>query len=321
MSHPQIHIRPLSKPVAAESSETGLSLGNTHVGEAEADLRIAGSADVTVNGLCVPRPLRGRGNLTASELSLCGALAVVTALTLSTPLAAQQLIRCPDWQSLVEQERVVSFRKSPPKQSFETALATNSARKTSAPSQTSAAAQGSGKPQAGTTKTTSPLRASMRKTSAGAAACPVYTVKKGDTLGAIAKAQLGSSGRYRDLMKLNGITSTTSLKIGQRLTLPCATAGQSATVAAAVAAPAPKPMPIWRGKKGEYLTDVFQRWGKSAGYTVVKDGTDDWRLSVPVAVQGTFEEALQQVIAGFEDTGRPPGVSIYSNKVVKVGAP
>ena len=98
MSHPQIHIRPLSKPVAAESSEAGLSLGNTHVGEAEANLRIAGSADVTINGLCVPRPLRGRGNLTALRLSLCGAL-TLAALTLSTPLAAQHLIRCPDWKS------------------------------------------------------------------------------------------------------------------------------------------------------------------------------------------------------------------------------
>ena len=38
-----------------------------------------------------------------------------------------------------------------------------------------------------------------------------------------------------------------------------------------------------------------------------------------VTVEGTFEEALQQLVRGFEGTGRPPGVSIYSNKVVKVG--
>ena len=48
---------------------------------------------------------------------------------------------------------------------------------------------------------------------------------------------------------------------------------------------------------------------------------DRTRISVPVAVMGTFEEAIAQLVRGFEGTGRPPGVSIYSNKVVKVGAP
>ena len=85
--------------------------------------------------------------------------------------------------------------------------------------------------------------------------------------------------------------------------------------------PVAAPLPVWKAKSGEYLTDTLRRWGKTAGYKVLKEGADDWRISVPVTVKGTFEEATAQLVRGFEGTGRPPGVSIYSNKVVKVGAP
>jgi len=255
------------------------------------------------------------------------ALAVLTALTLSTPLAAQHLIRCPDWKSLVEDERVYGLRKTPPKQSFDVALAKN------APSPTSVLQQSSGKPQSKTPKLgNSPLSASTRKTSVLPAACPTHTVKAGDTLGKIATKHLGKSSRHPELAAVNNIKVASALKIGQKLIIPCTQGlGSTAVVpeyplnksSLTVVAPVPKPAPLptWRAKPGEYLTDVMRRWGKTAGYKVVKEGSDDWRLSVPVAVKGTFEEALQQIVTGFESTGRPPGVSIYSNKVVKVGAP
>ena len=275
-----------------------------------------------------------RGGLTSGGLrnskgwARTSVISLVAALTLCTPLSAQQLIRCPDWKALVEQERVYATRKAPPKQSFDAALKANVSKAPSAPSPILASAQGSGKPQTQASKSkSSPLRASMRKTSSAPAACPTHVVKSGDTLGVIAKTYLGSSARYPEIATLNGIKVATALRVGQKLTIPCSGTGAgersaSLGVAAKPSGPAPTPpLPVWRGKSGEYLTDVFRRWGKSAGYKVVKEGSDDWRLSVPVAVQGTFEEALQQVVRGFEDTGRPPGVSIYSNKVVKVGAP
>ena len=155
------------------------------------------------------------------------------------------------------------------------------------------------------------------------AACPTHTVKAGDTLGKIAAKHLGKSSRHPEIAAANGIQVSSVLKIGQKLSIPCSgvASGKSASSAQSITqvAPVPKPAPLptWRAKSGEYLTDVMRRWGKTAGYKVVKEGSDDWRLSVPVAVKGTFEEALQQIVTGFESTGRPPGVSIYSNKVVK----
>ena len=48
-----------------------------------------------------------------------------------------------------------------------------------------------------------------------------YTVKRGDTLWDIAAKYLGSGSRYREIMSLSKITSTT-IHVGQALTLPAA---------------------------------------------------------------------------------------------------
>jgi len=48
-----------------------------------------------------------------------------------------------------------------------------------------------------------------------------YSVKKGDTLWGIAEKYLGSGSRYREIMSLSKITSTT-IHVGQSLTLPAA---------------------------------------------------------------------------------------------------
>lgn len=47
-----------------------------------------------------------------------------------------------------------------------------------------------------------------------------YTVKRGDSLAKIAQAQLGSSRRVADLLKLNGLSDPDDIKIGQVLKLP-----------------------------------------------------------------------------------------------------
>ena len=46
-----------------------------------------------------------------------------------------------------------------------------------------------------------------------------YTVKKGDTLSAIALKNLGNASRYKEIMTLNGL-KTTIIKVGQVLKLP-----------------------------------------------------------------------------------------------------
>jgi len=252
-------------------------------------------------------------------------MAVVAALALSSSLSAQQLIQCPDWKSLVETSQSFAMRKSSPKSSFEQIVLA------SASSQRDADVQSSGKPRAGSPGYPHPLSALKASSTPPRAACQTITVQKGDSLSKIAKAQLGDAKRYPELARANGLKISAPLRIGQMLTVPCAqatvepakagSAKKAKPAAVVVPSPKPVPLPVWKAKAGEYLTDTITRWGKTAGYKVIKDGVDDWRLSVNVTVEGTFEEALQQLVRGFEGTGRPPGVSIYSNKVVKVGTP
>lgn len=55
---------------------------------------------------------------------------------------------------------------------------------------------------------------------AGAHVAPkTYTVKKGDSLWAIAASQLGNGSRWPEIQKLNGLTSTT-IFAGQKLKIP-----------------------------------------------------------------------------------------------------
>ena len=265
----------------------------------------------------------------------------------AAPAAADNLIRCPDWKALLEQERTYGLRTSAPSASFETALLVGDARERQ--SRTSLARPTNSKP----------LSAMGTTPAIGGTTCAPYVVKKGDTLSKIAKARLGSQKRYVDLARLNGIKVDVPLRIGQVLNIGCHNGSQSAggksgadpsliskrgtaalaseaeaaiarsakptakRAAKATLGPTPKPvpLPVWSAKSGEYLTDVLARWGKAEGYKVINEGSDDWRLGVAVQVRGTFEEAVAQIVRGFEGTGRPPGVSIYSNKVIKVGAP
>lgn len=56
---------------------------------------------------------------------------------------------------------------------------------------------------------------------AAAAKTKTYTVVKGDSLWKIAAANLGSGPRYKEIMTLTGLTSTT-IRVGQELVLPAA---------------------------------------------------------------------------------------------------
>ena len=58
--------------------------------------------------------------------------------------------------------------------------------------------------------------------SAAAAAAKTYTVKAGDTLGAIAKAQLGDAGAYMEIFNANKdlLTDPDKIKPGQVLKIP-----------------------------------------------------------------------------------------------------
>jgi hypothetical protein len=263
--------------------------------------------------------------------------ALFLTLSVPTPSLAQQLIQCPEWRSLIKQANPIVLAKSSPKTPFNEAVLQENLKPLSN--------KGPVKPAAKTRGAS----AKINTTPISSATCPTYKVKAGDTLAGIAQKMLGSAKRYPELLVANTETvkSVKSLKIGIVLSIPCATPKltakplpkrmggllkKSETVVLpepkatskvkplAVIAPKPIPLPVWRAKSGEYLSDVIKRWGETAGYTVIVGDGGDWRLGVPVQETGTFEDTLAKLIKGFAANGQPPAVRVFSNKVIKIGA-
>lgn len=90
---------------------------------------------------------------------------------------------------------------------------------------------------------------------------------------------------------------------------------------AAPAAPPPPPLPVWKARRGEFFADVLSRWGEKAGYTVIADSAEAWRLGVPVRIQADFEAAVAELVRGLGHGGTSPRVRIYPNRVVRLGGP
>ena len=88
---------------------------------------------------------------------------------------------------------------------------------------------------------------------------------------------------------------------------------------AIVAPTEPPPQPVWTAKRGEYLIDVLTRWGKTAGYIVISDTADAWKLELNISLRGTFGDVVGDLVKGLAHEGRAPPVRLYPNKVVKVG--
>ncbi|MCY4304373.1 MAG: TcpQ domain-containing protein [Aestuariivita sp.] len=81
------------------------------------------------------------------------------------------------------------------------------------------------------------------------------------------------------------------------------------------------PLPIWEAAPNEYLRDVLQRWGDTAGYTVIIDTSDAWQLGVPIRIKAAFEAAVDELVSGLAHDGTPPRVRLYPNAVLRLGGP
>nr|WP_298937706.1 TcpQ domain-containing protein [uncultured Ruegeria sp.] len=150
-----------------------------------------------------------------------------------------------------------------------------------------------------------------------AATCK-YTIVAGDTLSTIASRQLGNMSRWPEIARLNKLTGFSVIHPGQLLRLPCTTGGKGP---AAHGTPLPSTVLVWTARPGEHLTDVISRWARKAGYTVVQDGSEEWEVDVPISLRGDFKDALESLIRGFEASGRPLAISLYSNKIIRIGSP
>ena len=105
--------------------------------------------------------------------------------------------------------------------------------------------------------------------------------------------------------------------------VPSLTVNGAAPEAAAAAEekPALPPPPLWTAKQGEFLSDVLVRWGTKAGWTVIVDTTDAWRLAVAFRTEAAFDAAVAELIRGMGHDGVPPRVRLYPNNVLRLGGP
>lgn len=184
--------------------------------------------------------------------------------------------------------------------------------------------------------------------------CRRHTIRKGDTLGKIARQFLGNAARHPEIAALNPETAANpkNLRVGTELiiscpprstrskqeedkepgwlsrlfggtsraetetTLPETNAGSSAPEVVR----ASHRVPAWKAEKGEYLIDVLERWGSAADYEVIIEDRGDWRFRVPFKVEGPLKIALREVIKGFGSGPSAPLLVVYANRVVRVGA-
>jgi nucleoid-associated protein YgaU len=90
-----------------------------------------------------------------------------------------------------------------------------------------------------------------------------YTVKSGDTLYVIAKRELGSASRWKEIEKLNNL-STNDLKIGQVIKLPAAPGSSTGTTTPGTSttpdAAAPTGGKTHSVAKGETLADISKKY-------------------------------------------------------------
>ena len=63
-------------------------------------------------------------------------------------------------------------------------------------------------------------RSEVRNSTPAKGKAKTYTVRKGDTLSAIAARLLGKSSRWTEIAKLNAVRNPNNLKVGQVLKLP-----------------------------------------------------------------------------------------------------
>ncbi|MXX91321.1 MAG: hypothetical protein F4213_06475 [Boseongicola sp. SB0677_bin_26] len=80
-------------------------------------------------------------------------------------------------------------------------------------------------------------------------------------------------------------------------------------------------LPEWNATSGEFLSDVLKRWGSTAGYTVLIDTSDAWKLGVDIRIRGSFEAAVDELVYGLGHDGSPPRVRLYPNAVLRLGGP
>lgn len=97
-------------------------------------------------------------------------------------------------------------------------------------------------------------------------------------------------------------------------------ADESAVVLS-VAAPAVDETPVveptyWRANPGVLLTTALEAWAEQDGWSVQNQSGSIWKVTVPVELTGSFEDAATKLVSGFGRAAPRPVIHLYPNKVL-----
>ena len=114
-----------------------------------------------------------------------------------------------------------------------------------------------------------------------------YVIKSGDTLEGIARAQLGSGSRWREITAMNPGLEPTNLKIGARIVLPDGTAAPKASDApAAAGAPAPGAANTYTVQRGDTLVALSRKfYGSDADWKRILEANAGLLKGDPAALK------------------------------------
>ncbi|AOJ06545.1 toxin co-regulated pilus biosynthesis Q family protein [Burkholderia mayonis] len=102
---------------------------------------------------------------------------------------------------------------------------------------------------------------------------------------------------------------------------PAVSAPAAEALPAAPAAP-PAPLPVWdvRASDGT-IRGVLSRWARTAGWQLVWDAPVDFSIDAQATLRGSFEDALQALVASLGRTSTPIQAILYQgNHVLRVVA-
>lgn len=75
----------------------------------------------------------------------------------------------------------------------------------------------------------------------------------------------------------------------------------------------PYMMDFWSAEQGASLRDVLQNWSRNAGVELRWTAASDYQLPAPVRLQGSYTDALSQVLSAYDETGPRPLGRLHPN--------
>lgn len=96
--------------------------------------------------------------------------------------------------------------------------------------------------------------------------------------------------------------------------------GAHTALPVAIAPPPPPPLPTWRIEVSDRtIRAALTRWAQQAGWQLIWEAPVDFSVDAPASLTGTFDDALQKVVAALAGSNAPVQAILYrGNKVLRI---